>query len=397
MGRAFLIVLDSVGIGGAPDAAAYGDTGADTVGHIAEACARGEADCEGLRSGPLRLPNLAGLGLGEACRLATGRFPPGLQVAGPVSASYAAVAETSPGKDTPSGHWEMAGAPAQSAWHYFPHKRPAFPPRLIKDLCAMATLNGILGDCHASGTAIIAEYGVEHIRTDKPICYTSADSVFQIAAHEAHFGLSRLYEVCAIARRLLDPYQVGRVIARPFVGDAEHGFSRTANRRDMIMEPPMGTLLDRACAGGRSVISIGKIADIFAGRSVGSVVKAADNDAGMSRILEAVSKLSDGGLLFANLNDFDTIYGHRRDVAGYAAALERFDLWLPNFLTGLRAGDLAIITADHGCDPTWPGNDHTREQVPLLIAGPACSKGETGRLSGFEAISNIAATHLGLL
>src|SRR5579883_1378666 len=231
MPRAFVLVLDSVGVGAAPDAARYGDEGADTVGHIAEVCARGAADRDGLRGGPLRLPNLVRLGLGEACRLATGRIPPGLDVGAPDLGRYGCAQEISKGKDTPSGHWELAGVPVPFDWGYFPRTRPCFPPTLISDLCERAALPGILGNCHASGTRIIAELGDEHISTGRPICYTSADSVFQIAAHEEIFGLERLYRVCEIARGLMDPLNIGRVIARPFIGSPPN-FQRTANRRD---------------------------------------------------------------------------------------------------------------------------------------------------------------------
>jgi phosphopentomutase len=393
MPRAFLIVLDSVGIGAAPDAARYGDAGADTLGHIAQACAAGRADREGLRQGPLRLPNLVRLGLGEAAKLATGRVPAGLAARSPCRGRYAAAAEVAPGKDTPSGHWEMAGTPPTTDWHYFPDRHPAFPPALIAKICAEAGLPGILGDCHASGTEIIARLGAEHARSGKPICYTSADSVFQIAAHEEKFGLSRLYAVCAIARRLLDKLGVGRVIARPFLGDSASGFRRTANRRDYTVPPPDGTLLDRLC--GRPVVSVGKIGDIFALRGTGRVIKTGDDAQAMRAVTDTMQDLEDG-LLFANLNDFDTLYGHRRDVAGYAAALERFDAWLPVLAARMQGGDLVVIAADHGNDPTWSGSDHTREYVPLLAFGPGLPCGSAGRRSSFADVAATIAAHLGL-
>ena len=320
MPRAAVLVLDSVGIGGAPDAARYDDEGADTVGHIAERCAVGEGDRAGLRSGLLRVPNLVSLGLGRACETATGRIPPGLEGEA-LQARFGSAMETSRGKDTPSGHWEIAGLPVDFDWGYFPHTRPCFPPDLVSAICKEASLPGILGDCHASGTAIIEELGVEHLKTGKPICYTSADSVFQIAAHEEAFGLQRLYDLCAIVRRLVDPLRIGRVIARPFLGGSAANFQRTPNRRDFSVPPPSPTILDRATAAERDVVSIGKIADIFAHSGTGRVLKGAGNMAMFDCTLEGFSSLADGGLLLANFVDFDTDYGHRRDVAGYAAAL----------------------------------------------------------------------------
>ncbi len=315
----------------------YGDDGADTIGHIARACREGKADRAGLRRGPLRLPVLASLGLGEACALATGSSPPELRAPRTPAALFGSAIETSKGKDTPSGHWEIAGVPVTFDWGYFPKTQPAFPSDLIAALCARANLPGILGDRHASGTAIIAELGEAHLRTGKPICYTSADSVFQIAAHEERFGLDRLYQLCQIARELVDPLNIGRVIARPFIGSSAADFRRTPHRRDYATPPPSPTLLDCATAAGRDVVSIGKIADIFAHSGTGRTLKADGNDALFDATLEGFSSLADGGLLFSNFIDFDTIHGHRRDVAGYAAALEAFDRRLPELLASLRA------------------------------------------------------------
>jgi phosphopentomutase len=365
MGRAAILVMDSVGIGAAPDAALYGDEGSDTVGHIAELCSRGQADSE-VRSGPLALPNLVRHGLGRACALATGHTPPGLESQEQNETRFGCAVERSKGKDTPSGHWEIAGVPVPFDWGYFPRQVPCFPAELIDDLCREGDLPGILGDRHASGTDIIAQLGEEHMRTGKPICYTSADSVFQIAAHEETFGLNRLHQLCALARKLVDPWRIGRVIARPFVGSAASNFTRTANRRDYSVPPPAPTILDIANRAGRDVISVGKIDDIFAHSGTGRVLKAAGNHALFDRTLEGLGMLADGGLLFANFIDFDTMYGHRRDVAGYAAALEAFDARLPKLESMLDDDDLVIITADHGCDPSWQGTDHTREQVPIL-------------------------------
>ena len=396
MPRALLIVLDSVGIGGAPDAAAYGDAGSDTLGHIAEACAAGRGDRAGLRGGPLRLPNLAALGLGLAAAGASGRIPPNLAPDGAPTGAYGHAVETAAGKDTPSGHWEIAGLPLSAPWGHFPETRPAFPRALTEALITEGGLPGLLGDRHAAGVAIIEALGAEHVRTGKPICYTSADSVFQIAAHEEAFGLERLYDLCRVARRLCDPYRVCRVIARPFVGSAEAGFRRTGNRKDFAVAPPGRTLLDRAEAAGRAVVSVGKIGDIFAHRATGRELKPGPNAACLTAGLEALKDLPEGGLVFVNLVDFDTEHGHRRDVPGYAAELEAFDARVPEIRAALGPGDLAVITADHGNDPTWSGTDHTREQVPVLAFGPGVAGRSIGRRDTLADIGATVAGHLGL-
>jgi phosphopentomutase len=389
-----IFVMDSVGIGAAPDADAYGDAGADTIGHIAEVCARGEADGAN-RKGPLYLPRLVELGLGQACALTTGRVPPGLEQEQPPRGRFGCAREISKGKDTPSGHWEIAGVPVPFDWGYFPRTVPCFPSELIEELCREGNISGILGNKHASGTDIIAELGEEQMRSGWPICYTSADSVFQIAAHEESFGLDRLYALCTVARRLVDRLTIGRVIARPFVGSSRENFTRTGNRRDYSVTPPASTILDSATGCGRDVISVGKIADIFAHSGTGVVLKANGNGALFDRALEGAAALSDGGLLFANFIDFDSIYGHRRDPLGYARALEEFDRRLPELDELLQADDLLIITADHGCDPTWRGTDHTREQVPILIQQRG-SSGSIGRRDSFADIGATVARHLQL-
>jgi phosphopentomutase len=388
--RAALLVMDSVGIGGAPDADLYGDAGAHTIRHIAEACAAGRCDTA-LRAGPLKLPHLVRMGLGEACRLSTGAVPIGLDHRN-IEGRFGCAAELSKGKDTPSGHWEIAGVPVPFDWGYFPRTEPCFPDQLMSDLCSRAKLPGILGNCHASGTEIIAAFGAEHERTGQPICYTSADSVFQIAAHEAHFGLDRLYAVCDIARDLVDAYAIGRVIARPFTGERGR-YARTANRRDYAVPPPGETLLDLATTAGRDVVTIGKIDDIFAHRATGRVLKGDGNDALFDRMLEGWDTLADGGLLFANFIDFDSIYGHRRDPAGYALALEDFDRRLPDLFNRLGSDDLLIVTADHGCDPTWTGSDHTREQIPILALGGS-TRSPIGARQSFADIGASVARHL---
>jgi phosphopentomutase len=382
MSRAFVIVLDSLGIGGAPDAERFGDAGADTLGHIAARVA-------------LAAPNLARLGLGAAAAIATGWLPRGLGRPGAGAGFWAAAAEASRGKDTPTGHWEIAGCPVAFDWGYFPAAFPSFPAELVEGLVRAGDLPGILGNCAASGTAIIDEFGAEHIATGKPICYTSADSVLQIAAHETAFGLDRLLDLCEQARVLCDPYNIGRVIARPFLG-APGSFRRTANRHDYAVPPPADTMLDRLAAAGRPVTSLGKIGDIFAHRATGTIVKGESNAVLMAKCLDLAGSAADGGLGFVNLVDFDTLYGHRRDPAGYAAAIEEFDRWLPALEAALRPGDLVMLTADHGCDPTWTGTDHTRECVPVVGFGPDITGGDVGLRTSLADIGETVLAHLGL-
>lgn len=388
MPRAVLCILDSFGIGGAPDAADYSDghghpdTGANTLLHIAQNYA-------------LHLPNMDAMGLGAAARLAAGTVPPELS-ATPKGGRFGVGREVSKGKDTPSGHWEIAGVPVPFDWGYFPQATPAFPKELTDALIRNANLPGILGNKHASGTKVIAELGEESIRTGMPICYTSIDSVFQIAAHEQHFGLNRLYEVCEEAFKLTAPMMIGRVIARPFVGETAATFKRTGNRRDFAISPPEPTLLDRAKAAGRQVFAIGKISDIYAGSGVTHKIKASGNMVLFDRTLEALEMARDGDFVMVNFVDFDQEYGHRRDVAGYAGALEAFDARLPELVSRLRDDDLLVLTADHGNDPTWIGSDHTREQVPILCFSPRLSAGEVGIRSTFADIGESIAHWLGL-
>lgn len=393
MPRAFLLVMDSFGIGAAPDAERFGDAGADTLGHIAEACLAGRGDGHG-RSGPLAVPVMTALGLGEAHRLATGALPAGTVALTP-RGLFGAAREISSGKDTPSGHWEMAGVPVRFDWGYFRETTNTFPAALLETLISRAHLPGVLGNRHASGTEIIAELGEEHCRSGKPIVYTSADSVFQIAAHEVHFGLERLYEVCEIARELVTPYNIGRVIARPFVGEAG-AYRRTGNRHDLAVEPPAATLLDHLAAAGREVVSIGKIADIFAQRGLTRKIRADGNAALFEATLAAADEAPEGALVFTNFVDFDMLWGHRRDIAGYAAALEEFDRRLPALEAKLRPGDVVVLTADHGCDPTWRGTDHTREHVPVIAFGPEVRAGSIGLRDSFADIGQTLAAHLGV-
>ncbi|MEM1286937.1 MAG: phosphopentomutase [Pseudomonadota bacterium] len=403
MPRVFLVVMDSVGIGGAPDAATFfngtvPDTGANTVGHIAEACAAGAGDENGLRSGPLKLPNLVKLGLGEAIKLATGEGHVSLD-SDEIVARYAAASEVSKGKDTPSGHWEIAGVPVPFEWGYFPKAQPAFPHELMQAFIAEARLPGTLCNAHGSGTVVIDEFGLEHIATGKPIVYTSADSVFQIAAHEETFGLERLYEICGVARRLIDPLNIGRVIARPFLGDSRETFKRTSNRKDFAIPPPEPTILNRVQRANNRVIALGKLGDIFAMNGIDEVRKVAGIEPLFEVLLETVTgpaKAQDGDLVFANFVDFDSEFGHRRNVPGYADALERFDALIPSLIEKLGDGDLLILTADHGNDPTWVGTDHTRERVPVLMYANGLAPGSAGVCKTFADIGETAASWLGL-
>ena len=396
MARAFLLVLDSFGCGGAADAADFGDAGADTLGHVALACAEGRGDRAGLRAGPLRAPFLDSLGLGLVAEASTGRLPPGFTRPRGPRAAWGYGVEVSKGKDTPSGHWEIAGAPLDFAWGYFPDTRPAFPAELTRAIIAAGKLPGILGDRHASGIDILEQLGAEHMASGKPIVYTSVDSVLQIAAHEETFGLERLYDLCRATRPLLDSLRIGRVIARPFVGAEPGAFKRTPNRKDFAMPPPAGNLLDRAAEAGRAIVSIGKIGDIFAHRNTGREIKGAGHADLVEKTLAAMNELPDGGLLFANYLDLDTEYGHRRDVPGAAFCIEDFDARLARIAAALRPGDLAVFTADHGNDPTWRGTDHTREHVPVLAFGPGVAPGALGRRETFADMGASLAKHLGI-
>jgi len=344
--RVIWIVLDSVGVGAMPDAAAYGDAGSDTLGNIA-------------RRRPLHLPNLCLLGLGNLKPM------PELPKADAPEGSYGRCTLASPGKDTTTGHWEMAGIHLAKPFPLYPH---GFPPDVMREFESRIG-RATLGNKAASGTEIIKELGAQHMATGSPIVYTSADSVFQIAAHEQVIPLAELYRICEIARAIMTgPHEVGRVIARPFEGKPG-AFVRTANRHDYAVPPPPGMLLDKLAGKGIEVFSVGKIFDVFLGRGIGGHVLTKSNADGMQKTLEATRDFN-GGLVFVNLVDFDQQYGHRNDVEGYANALEEFDGWLPEFRAALRPDDLAILTADHGCDPTTPSTDHSREYTPLLVFGP---------------------------
>ncbi len=380
MSRAFLFILDSFGIGGAPDAKKYGDEGANTFVHIAEAV-------------KLSLPTLASLGLGLAAEASSGKNPFAPTA---LQGQWGVAQEISNGKDTPSGHWEIAGVPVLFDWGYFPNTIPTFPKSFTEAFIAQAKLPGILGNKHASGTEIIEELGAEHMASGKPIVYTSGDSVIQIAAHEQSFGLERLYNICTIARELSYDMNIGRVIARPFVGTDASNFTRTGNRKDYTVLPPSPTLLNVLTDARRDVIAIGKIGDIYAHSGTGREVKASGNAALFDTTLKEMPNLQDGGFLMTNFVDFDMLYGHRRDPKGYGAALEYFDQRLPEAMALMREGDLMILTADHGNDPTWKGTDHTRECAPILIYAKGIKSGSVGIRKTFADTGQTVASHLGI-
>lgn len=384
MGRAVILVMDSFGIGATDDAENFGDAGSNTLGNIARVRAEGD-------SGPLRLPNLSSLGLMHAAKESAGEWPAGCDTKSSIVGAYGFASELSSGKDTPSGHWEIAGVPVLFDWGYFTERKNTFPAELLENLIERGDLPGVLGNCHASGTTIIEELGEEHMRTGKPIVYASADSVFQIACHEESFGLQRLYDICEIARELVDEYKIGRVIARPFVGKRSGDFVRTGNRRDLTTPPPAPTLLDKLADSGGEVISIGKIADIYANQGITQKVKANGNAALFDATLSAMSTAPDRSIVFTNFVDFDMLYGHRRDVPGYAAALEYFDERLPELLEKLNEDDLLVICADHGCDPTKEGSDHTREHIPVLVYGKRVAAGSIGKRETFADIGQSLA------
>ncbi len=381
MARAFLIVMDSVGAGGAPDAGDFGDAGANTLGHIAATRAAAGR--------PLAMPVLDGLGLGAAVELASGVRMAGFSAV--PTGLWGAAEEVSRGKDTPSGHWELSGVPVPWDWTYFPDTVPAFPPELTALVCRLAGTEGILGNCHSSGVPIIEKHCAEHLRTGWPICYTSADSVLQIAAHAEAFGLAPLLRLCADLAPHLHAMKVGRVIARPFTG-VPGDFKRTANRKDFAIAPPAPTLLDWVAGAGRATHGVGKIGDIFSMRGVGKLWKG-KSDLDLFDHLDRLGEVAEeGSLTFANFVEFDSLWGHPRDVMGYAAALEWFDGRVAGFLSRLRPGDLAIFTADHGNDPTWRGTDHTRERVPVVGWGASKAIG----LRGFVDVAASVAAHLGV-
>ena len=362
MGKAILIVLDSLGVGGAPDASLYNDEGSNTFGSIALACSNGDADIG--RKGALKVPNLESMGIYSATRLSTGlTFPNTDSTLG----SYAVAKARSKGKDTPTGHHEIVGFTDPIGWYTFPEVIPVFPKKQMDKLIQKANLVRVLGNKHASGEEIIKECGEDHLHSGYPIVYTSVDSVLQIAAHEQGFGLDRLYKTCKIAAGIFNDLRVQRIIARPFLGENKEDFFRTNNRKDFILPPPTETLCDKVIKSGKKCFGIGKISDIFGHRGISDAVSGMSDDKLFDEMLNVIVKANSGDLIFANFVEFDTLYGHRRDVSGYARALENFDKKLPKLFSILNREDFLVITADHGNDPSFGGTDHTREQVPVLI------------------------------
>lgn len=359
--RIILLVLDSFGIGASADAEIFGDTGANTFGHIAEVFAK-ETSLE-----PLELPNLCRLGLSHAYKTSTGSFPTGMSVPDSLMGSWACAKEISSGKDTPSGHWEMMGVPALWDWGYFHDQKNSFSQDVLDEITQRSGITGYLGNCHSSGTKIIAKLGEEHIKTGKPIFYTSADSVFQIACHEKSFGLEKLYQLCEVCREILTPLNIGRVIARPFIGTCAENFQRTGNRHDYAVKPPNPTVLQKLVDDSGTVIGVGKIGDIFAHTGMSEEIRASGHPALWHETLAAMDRAPKRSVIMSNFVDFDAVYGHRRDPVGYGKALEEFDRQLPTIFKKMRPNDLLILTADHGNDPTWKGTDHTREHVPILL------------------------------
>jgi phosphopentomutase len=386
--RAIVMVLDSFGIGALADADKFGDTGSDTLGNIANYCAN--------LNQTIKIPNLLKLGLGRAYNLVNNKNIIGDNNDYNTNGYYGAARELSSGKDTTSGHWEIAGCPVLFDWGYFKNLTNTFPQQLLDNIMAKTGITGYLGNCHASGTEIIKILGEEHIKTSQPIFYSSADSVFQIACHEEHFGLDNLYKLCEQVREILEPYNIARVIARPFIGNNSDGYTRTSNRHDYSVLPHSKTLLDICKDEGGNVVAIGKIGDIYAHCGTNLEIRASGLDELCQTTIDAINTyFQDKTFIMTNLVDFDMLYGHRRDVVGYKNALEEFDKILPNIIKQLTSDDILILTADHGCDPTWSGSDHTREHIPILMYHNGMSS-SLGIRDSFADIGQSIATHLGL-
>ena len=375
MRRVIWIVLDSVGMGELPDAAEYGDVGSNTLGNIAKKVG-------------LKLPNMRELGLGNIYGM------DGVQPVYSPKGCFGRLAEISKGKDTTTGHWEMIGIISR---YPFPTYPDGFPKEVIDAFCKAAGVEGVLGNCVASGTKIIEELGEEHLRTGYPIVYTSADSVFQIACHESIYPPERLYEICEAARELLTgEHGVGRVIARPFIGNNSKDFTRTSNRRDFSLKPPKNNLLVKLTEKNVPVMAVGKIEDIFCGEGITYAVHTKDNNDGIDKTIEYMEN-TEGGLIFTNLVEFDSVWGHRNNTEGYAEGLEAFDSRLPEIISRLKAEDMLIITADHGCDPTTESTDHSREYVPVLFYGKKLKNNiNLGSGSTFANIGQTVAEYLGI-
>lgn len=357
--RVIVMVLDSFGIGALPDAESFGDAGSDTLGHIDQ-----YSKDNGIE---FKIPNMLKLGLGKAYQEVNGKKLHADNADYTVNGVYGACREKSSGKDTTSGHWEIGGCPVTFEWGYFTSHENSFPQELLDKIVARAGIPGYLGNCHASGTTIIAQLGDEHVKTGKPIFYTSADSVFQIACHEEHFGLDNLYKLCQIAREELEPYNIARVIARPFDGKDSASYARTKNRKDYSVLPSAPTILDVCKENNGEVVAIGKIGDIYAHQGTTVEIKASGLPELTDKTIDAIkTHNTKPTYIMTNLVDFDMNFGHRRDVVGYKEALEYFDTRIPEIIANLGAEDILLFTADHGCDPTWTGSDHTREHIPVF-------------------------------
>ncbi|XBC38140.1 MAG: phosphopentomutase [Buchnera aphidicola (Floraphis choui)] len=397
MKRAFILVLDSFGIGSTSDAHKFNDVGANTFGNIVKFCHLGKANHG--RLGPLHIPNLVSLGLVRAANKSIGKNLFGINEDSKIIGSYAYASEISSGKDTSSGHWEIAGVPVLYHWDYFSNVNDSFPKYILKKIIKKCNLSGILGNCHSSGIAILDNFGEKHIYTKKPIFYTSVDSVFQVACHENIFGLENLYALCSTIRKILDEEQIniGRVIARPFIGNKKFSFKRTGNRRDFSVKPHDITVMEKLIDEKLGqVISIGKISDIYAGQGITKQVHATGLLELFNSTLHEVKRSKNNTIIFVNFVDFDSLWGHRRDVSGYAKGLEWFDNRLPELLELVKKDDVLIITADHGCDPTWIGTDHTRENIPILVYWPTIQPMFLGHRTTFSDIAQTLASYFNL-
>ncbi|CAL4325477.1 Phosphopentomutase [Buchnera aphidicola (Eriosoma lanigerum)] len=392
MNRVFIMLLDSFGIGSCKDSNQFGDEGANTFGHVNESCFLGLANCN--RNGNLYIPNLTALGLGKLIYELTKIYPVGLNRYENTIGSYAYASPISMDKDTLSGHLEIMGIPSFKPWDKFIEKKNSLPESLVNHIIKESNIDGILGNCHASGTTIIQKFFEEHIQTNKPIFYTSSDSVVQIACHETVFGLNNLYCLSSIVRKILDKrkYNIGRVIARPFIGNSIKNIKRTNNRKDFSVVPSEINVMEKLIIEKQGeVIGIGKITDIFSGVGITKTIVAN----GLSDLLEkttyAIKISKKNSIVFTNFSDFDSLWGHRRDVSGYAQGLEFFDLKLLDIINQITDSDLLIVTADHGCDPTWKGFDHTREFIPILLYSPIFSSKFLGYRNSFSDIAQTIA------
>ena len=394
MKRAVIMVLDSLGIGATRDAHWYADAGSNTLLHVAQACANGKAEAS--RHGPLHLPHLEQLGLGLACEASGETFPPGFNKNVGLIGSYGFAEELSVGKDTASGHWELAGVPVMFDWGHFMNKTNSFPAELLLALCEKLGLAGTLANCHGDSMALIQRYGEEHIRTGKPICYTNQDSIMQIAAHEQLFGLARLHEVCLAARQLCDKYHIARVVARPFVGSTFKNFVLTDNQRDYCALPPAPTVLDKLVQSGGNVYAVGRVGDIFSHQGISKCYEADVTQSLFDVTLEALKDAGDNTIIMSNFMCPPPDLELPHDVSQFACELEQLDQRLPELMSALGDGDLMIITADHGGDPTWQGAIQTRENIPVLMYGKSIQPGNLGRLSSFSDVGQTLADYFHL-